>query len=99
MVFCILPQNIRKNILTKDVFVPYNRTCVLRRGFGEVSEWLKELASKSSVSVRSRGFESHPFRYQQILRQIRYRLKCLAVDRQFHTDYLIVGHMEMYPSG
>ena len=31
-------------------------------GYGEVSEWFKELVLKTSDPARDRGFESHPLR-------------------------------------
>ena len=36
---------------------------LIRQGYGEVSEWFKELVLKTSDPARDRGFESHPLRH------------------------------------
>ena len=36
---------------------------------GEVSEWLKELVSKTSVRFPYRGFESRPLRFRRLERE------------------------------
>ena len=40
---------------------------LIRQGYGEVSEWFKELVLKTSDPARDRGFESHPLRQEAFL--------------------------------
>ena len=42
----------------------YDIVLFVKKMYGEVSEWFKELVLKASDVVSHRGFESHPLRHK-----------------------------------